>query len=386
MVKGFVGLLMLLPSLVLGVPYATLAEHWGIKRVLLLSIAGIFLGELWYDLVCWYGRSLPVELIYLTPVFYLIGGGASVGVSLLFVLVANASPAHLRPTRFFIMEASSVSGAIFGYMASSAIMDTLLWAPVLLGLGLIFLSFCLLLPVPDQRPLDAEPPEEGMLEPASDDDTPKSTVRTLHTAVVVLKGQGSLVILLLGYLLRSLGGSVMTLMIIYSAQAFNWSFSRSGYLASLDSTAHLAVLLLLPPLQRLLLSQSASDGTSNLFALARGSALLLAVGCAGMALAPSPAFFAISIVLYSLGGGYSQSIRSILTASTPDEHRAITYTVMGILDTVGTMVGAPVWPLVYRVGLKLAGPWIGLPFVTAAALFGGVYLTLFAGRQVNAVE
>lgn len=52
MVKGLVGLLLLLPGVALGVPYATLAERWGVKRVLLLSISGIFLGELWFDLVC----------------------------------------------------------------------------------------------------------------------------------------------------------------------------------------------------------------------------------------------------------------------------------------------------------------------------------------------
>lgn len=96
MLRGVVGLLALLPGLLLGVPYAALAENWGIKRVLLLSVTGIILCDVWFNLVCWFGRNLPLQLIYLTPLGYLVGGGPSVGGSLLYVLVADYSPAELR--------------------------------------------------------------------------------------------------------------------------------------------------------------------------------------------------------------------------------------------------------------------------------------------------
>lgn len=59
MAKGLVSLLLLLPGVALGVPYATLAERWGMKMVLLLSISGIFLGELWFDLVCMFNLCKP---------------------------------------------------------------------------------------------------------------------------------------------------------------------------------------------------------------------------------------------------------------------------------------------------------------------------------------
>jgi MFS family permease len=96
MLRGVVGLLTLLPGLLLGVPYAALAESWGIKRVLLLSVTGIISCEVWFNLVCWFGRNLPLQLIYLTPLGYLVGGGPSVGGPLLYVLVADYSPAELR--------------------------------------------------------------------------------------------------------------------------------------------------------------------------------------------------------------------------------------------------------------------------------------------------
>lgn len=46
------------------------------------------------------------------------------------------------------------------------------------------------------------------------------------------------------------------------------------------------------------------------------------------------------------------------------------------MEALGTLVGTLLWPLVYQIGLKLASPWVGLPFVTSAGLFGVVFLTL----------
>ncbi|KAJ5175001.1 uncharacterized protein N7482_000878 [Penicillium canariense] len=284
------------------------------------------------------------------------------------------------PSRCFLLEAAAYSGSVFGYLASSTIMDNSLWTPVCLGLGLIFTSFCLVLPVPEQRPLAAESDQQEVNQPLSTNDAPKSIQRTLRPVMILLKEQSSLVVLLLGLLLRSLGVSVMSLLIIYASQVFNWSFSRSGYLVSLDSTTHLVVLLLLPTVDRLLLSRRGPAEVSTHFALARSSVLLSALGCAGMAVSSSPSLLAISILLYGLGGGYGQSLRYILTVSTPEEHRAITYSVYAIMETLGTLVGSLLWPLVYQIGLNLAGPWVGLPFVTSAGLFGVVFLTLAVGR------
>jgi MFS family permease len=97
-----------------------------------------------------------------------------------------------------------------------------------------------------------------------------------------------------------------------------------------------------------------------------------------------PSLTTTGVVLYGLGSGYNQSIRSILTLSTPEEHRAITYSVMGIMEATGTLVGAPFWPLMYQIGLKGNGYWVGLPFVVTAGLMAGVWVTLYVAR-VHAV-
>ncbi|KAL4815394.1 major facilitator superfamily domain-containing protein [Aspergillus spinulosporus] len=391
MLRGVVGLLMLLPGLLLGVAYAALAERWGVKRVLLLSATGIIVSEVWFNLVCWFGRVLPLQLIYLSPVAFLVGGGPAVGGPLLFVLVADNSPAKLRPTRFFLMEAAAYSGPVLGYMAGSAIMNEHLWASVVLGPGLVFSSFFLVLlfhnDCPDGRKAHADAGSDPAPAPEA-----KSILYTIRTATAVFQRQSGLVLILLGIVLRGLGDCVMELLIIYASGVFDWSFAQSGYLVSLQNAAHLAVLLILPVIDRLLarsqrqaqqIEPEFTEPSTRLakhFSLARGSVLLSAIGSAGMALFRSPFLFIISLILYNLGSGYNQSIRSILTLSTPEKHRAITYSMMGIMEAAGTLVGAPFWPLMYQIGLKGGGFWVGLPFYVTAGLMAGVWMTLYVAR------
>ncbi|KAL3428844.1 hypothetical protein BDV09DRAFT_190632 [Aspergillus tetrazonus] len=376
MLRGVVGLLALLPGLLLGVPYAALAENWGIKRILLLSVTGIILCDVWFNLVCWFGRNLPLQLIYLTPLGYLVGGGPSVGGSLL-------------PTRFFLMEAAAYSGAVLGYMASSAIMNKHLWASVVLGPCLVFSTFFMVLLFPNDCPIGQKAHPDAGPDPAPAPEA-KSMLHTIRTAMVLFKGQIGLVIILLGYALRCLGDGVMALLIIYASQVFDWSFSQSGYLLSLQNATHLVVLLILPVVDRLLAQYlgrarqtepefiEPATGLAKHFSLARGSALLSAIGSAGMALFRSPFVFVTSVILYGFGSGYNQSIRSIMTLSTPEEHRAIMYSVLGIMEAAGKLVGAPFWPLIYQIGLKGNGYWVGLPFVVTAGLMAGVWISLTA--------
>lgn len=105
-------------------------------------------------------------------------------------------------------------------------MEKSLWAPVYLGLGLIFTSFCLVLSMSEQRPLAAESDQQEVNQSLPKIDAPKSIRRILRPVMILLKEESRLVVLLLGLLLRSLGVSVMRLLIIYASLVFNWSFSR----------------------------------------------------------------------------------------------------------------------------------------------------------------
>lgn len=89
-----------------------------------------------------------------------------------------------------------------------------------------------------------------------------------------------------------------------------------------------------------------------------------------------PLLIRIGIIIYGLGAGYSSSIRGVLTSVTSSQHRALLYSIMSMLDVIGTLIGSPLWPAVYRFGLKAGGIWTGLPFGVAAIMLVAVSLTV----------
>lgn len=85
---------------------------------------------------------------------------------------------------------------------------------------------------------------------------------------------------------------------------------------------------------------------------------------------------ASGIIVYGFGAGYSSSIRGVVTSVTSSRHRALLYSIMSTLDVIGTLMGTPLWPAIYRFGLRDGGIWTGLPFGIAAILLAAVSLTV----------
>ncbi|KAJ6139738.1 hypothetical protein N7471_006224 [Penicillium samsonianum] len=175
-------------------------------------------------------------------------------------------------------------------------MDKSVWTPIVPGVGSDFMGMCLALIIPEHFWGDSNTEASQATEVLSDstDPTIKSVVSWLRTSTVFLKQQPHLVVLLLGYLWRSLGIGVMRLLIIYVPKRFQMSFSHSAYFVSLDSATHFTVLLILPAVNRFLVNPPRPVSDTADLKLARGSNLLSALESAGMALAPSLILVAIS--------------------------------------------------------------------------------------------
>jgi predicted membrane-bound spermidine synthase len=73
-------------------------------------------------------------------------------------------------------------------------------------------------------------------------------------------------------------------------------------------------------------------------------------------------------------------VRGLLTSLTDVPHRSLVFSIMGTLDIMGTLIGGPLWPAVYHVGLGIGGLYIGLPFIVAAAIFALVFGTVQASK------
>ena len=53
------------------------------------------------------------------------------------------------------------------------------------------------------------------------------------------------------------------------------------------------------------------------------------------------------------------------------------YTAIAVLDTCGSLIAGPILSGTFRLGLRLGGGWISLPYMFAAGLFGLVAIIIF---------
>lgn len=61
-------------------------------------------------------------------------------------------------------------------------------------------------------------------------------------------------------------------------------------------------------------------------------------------------------------------LRSLLSNMVDPRHLGTMNSLLGILEMIGLMIGAPALFASLRHGFELGGDWIGLPFICAAAM------------------
>lgn len=101
--------------------------------------------------------------------------------------------------------------------------------------------------------------------------------------------------------------------------------------------------------------------------MARISALVLVIGALFIA-GPTAGISIFGTIIYTLGTGFSALTRSLLTTLVDSQHVARLYSAAGVLDMIGAMVAGPGIPLLWKLGLKWKGNWLGLPFFGAMVL------------------
>ncbi len=70
--------------------YGGLADRLGRRLVLILFCIGTLLSQVWIVLVCYLNKTLPTQLVWVSSLFLLVGGGQRVAKSMLFTIIADS--------------------------------------------------------------------------------------------------------------------------------------------------------------------------------------------------------------------------------------------------------------------------------------------------------
>lgn len=137
--------------------------------------------------------------------------------------------------------------------------------------------------------------------------------------------------------------------------------------------------VLLPAVSSICLRQLNMSPLSKDLWLSRWSGIVLILSNLAIAFSSSPSLFGIGLILLSGGSGLVPLLRSLLNAQVEPHHVGILNTLLGFLDTLGVLVGAPIFTESLRKGIELGGAWIGLPFLAGAVIscFAAVILWLY---------
>jgi MFS family permease len=93
--------------------------------------------------------------------------------------------------------------------------------------------------------------------------------------------------------------------------------------------------------------------------------------------APTLAYFIFALLVLALGSGYSSFARALMSSHVDPEHRSRLFTLVGMLETAGTMYSGPLLAGLFSLGMRKGGQWIGLPYLVLAG-FAAMALVVMA--------
>jgi MFS family permease len=174
------------------------------------------------------------------------------------------------------------------------------------------------------------------------------------------------------------------LLLQYASSRYGLSFASVTMLLTVRAGVTIAMFLGMQSFVYRLLADAGMSGQKRDLLLARGSAGLLLVGWIATALSPNTIFFTASIMVTTIGNGFPVYVRTFLTGLVQSNKVAELYTIIGVVDTLGLMLGGPLLAWLFDRGMNLGESFLGLPFLALGLVYAVVVSFLLRiGHHTN---
>lgn len=358
-------------------PWGLLADRIGRKPVFSISLCGILISTLWQMTVVYFHTAIPIQLLWLGSAGLLIGGGVAVLLGIILSMITDSTTEEERAVAFLRLHVASLCGDFLSPALSSFMMQRVgPWPPVWVAVAIIVISAVAFLFVPET--LKHQPHREDAEE--RETDTPNLKSRISH---VINRFKDSLSILaspsIILLLLTCLGARPVTATMQFMAQFISKRYSielaETGYVQSIYGIIQVVqALVLLPWLARFVMKDTtpvrfrAADEHHRDLSLARWSYGILVVGIAALGLASTLPGFIFGLVIMGLGSGFNSLTRSLMSLYVDPEHRSRLFSLVGMMEVIGSVYAQPMLAGLFTLGMKLGGGWIGLPYYVLSIL------------------
>ncbi|KAB2571179.1 hypothetical protein BFW01_g1791 [Lasiodiplodia theobromae] len=415
LVSGLFEVVTMVCGLIATPAYTRLIPMMGKRKILLLNLCGMTAGAVYSTAVCFFHNFFNIRMIWFTGLFDLIGGGLPVRNALLYTYIAEAVKTGFLSETLYQVSTLNLAMNFLGTALGAVLLDVDIWLLSLLGAGFgaLAVPFSLgLAPSGQVEELEAssygpllqgeDGGENVLLTDVEDEEEelpePKTIAQTLGAVVMEATRSSSILVdlfrdplaraTLLIYLLDETAIYVRVTLPQWAVKRFDYTLAEANAITSFSIVVNGAVLLLIPLLSRKVLRPFLGSQQLVDFGIARASLLFNIIGILCVAISPLGAFHILSLAVYSLGSGLTDSLRSLVTEAVgSDEGVRKLYMGISMVETVAGLAGTVLWSSAFSAGIRYGGTALGrIPFFAAAGLFGlGLWVMGSLGRLVSGV-
>ncbi|KAK4864022.1 hypothetical protein LT330_010232 [Penicillium expansum] len=383
LVIGYQNTFDVVPGLLLSLPYGVMADRWGRKPLVYLSMLGILLGEVWVRIVCLWSTVIPLRMVWLAAVFKIIGGGDQVLTAIALVVVADVFSEDERATALFRLQSCVQIAEILATPISAYLMTFGPMVPFMLSICIILVGSMPAFFLPETlrnakgKRVNREGPEQ---ESEGDQSQPprKQTVlqevsrqvREFAQSTRFIWADSNVCLMVFVMFVTVMSRQCTNLLLQYVSKKFDWSISRASLLISLRGIFSIVTYLIIMPILSFLTAKHLNlRGKRNDYFLSKGSGVLSIIGFAIISMAPTPAILIGGQVILSIGSAFMITTRSLATSLVQPDHAGTLYSAIAIAQGLGTLVSGPLFANLFRLGMHLGTAWMGLPFLQASLFF-----------------
>ncbi|KAK6526737.1 hypothetical protein TWF281_009939 [Arthrobotrys megalospora] len=386
-----------IPSLLVAIPLGMLADNpkIGRKPVFITSLVGSLFQLMWALVVNRFSDFFPIRFVWLGSIF-LLTGGLNVTNAMLYTMVIDVTTPLERASTFFTMQlvGSYMPGLVMPLITTRIMEKSGNWTSASCGMCLAIFGCIMMLAVPETinfQNSDNGPGSESVVEAAADAESNSinSESSTLpaekqhlwarcKTQLVEFIDSSSfvfhsphLIILVCSLMMHmiSLTRALETLL-YYASARYNITIAKANLLNTINAAVCISVLFFLPFASAYLTGTLGISSQRKDLLIAQVSVALFAVGWYIVGLAPTLPITVVGLVVYTLGSGFSGSVRSLAASFVEPHHQARLSSFIAIMMTIGSFVGSPLLAGLYGWGVSTGNPvWYGLPFIGLGTVF-----------------
>ncbi|KAI0429899.1 major facilitator superfamily domain-containing protein [Xylaria sp. FL1042] len=365
-------------SVLAALPWGIAADRIGRRPVFAMGLIGMSIALLWIMIVGWFSQTLPPQLIWLSPIFYLLGGGNPVLSATIISMATDVVPESQRSVSFMqIHGASMVGNLIAPAMASILMARSGPWPPIFISFLLTVLPALAVFLVPES--LKHDPKDDD-----NDDNKPSSskfkaslaqTLGELKKSAKVFASRSMIIILLITMLQLSLILSTFQFLSQFTSKRYHIPIADTGYIQSTYGVAFIIIsFIVMPWITSAVVKPGApaflrfdDDKRRDLF-LARTSYLASMTGTFILGLSGSLPGFIFGLVILAFGVSSEGYLKRIATLHVTAEQRTRLFTILGLSAIASDLWVSPALAALFSLGMRLGGTWIGLPYFGLSVL------------------